>query len=166
MKKIKRYFAAYLLVFAMILCAVPTVKAQEIQETTPSDSDIVMCVTTIKVITETAETGATASVASSSEFKKITAVKTNTYKNSAGNAMWSVTITATFKYNGVNAGCVTAQATAKSYNSNWKVSDERVTANGASANGYATGRHYSGSKLIETITKSVGVSCSKDGKIS
>lgn len=160
MKKIKRYFAAYLLVFAMIVCAVPAVKAQDTGGRTASDDDIVICVTTIEVISTTE------AVTRAAEFKEKTAAKTNTYKTSKGEVMWSVTITATFQYNGTNSGCLTAKATSKSYNSNWKTSDERVSVNGASATGYATGRRYLESKVVETVTKSVGISCSKDGTIS
>ena len=159
MKKIKRYFA-YLLVFAMVLGAVPAVKAQEIRETTPSDSDIISCVTTIQVISETTSNTRAAT------YKKITASKTNTYKNASGDALWAVTITATFQYNGTNVGCLSAKATSQVYDKHWEVSGERVTVDGASATGYATGKLYSGSKLIQTITKSVTISCSKDGKIS
>ncbi len=159
MKKIKRYFA-YLLVFAIILGTIPAVKAQETSETAPSDSEIASCVTTIEVISKTTP------VTRANGYTQITASKTTTNKNSKGEKLWSVTITATFQYNGTNVGCLSAKVSTIVYDNNWKVSDERVTVNGASATGYATGRLYSGSKLIQTVTKSVTISCSKDGKIS
>lgn len=161
MKRIKRYFAC-LLVFAMVLGMVPVVKAQETNTTDISDSDIVGCVTTIQII----DVDETFSVGRASEYKRITAKKTNTYKNSKGEKLWAVTITATFQYNGTNVGCLSAKASSAVYDSNWKVSEERATVNGATATGYATGRLYSNSKLIQTVTKSVSISCSKDGKIS
>lgn len=167
MKTIKKYFVAYILVFAIVLCAVPTVKAESTSDKAHADSDAVICVTTIREISETVSMqDSTAATASTPEYKRKTASKTKIYKNSAGKELWSVTITATFQYNGVNSGCISAKASATSYSSNWKVSDIRSTVNGANATGYATGRHYVDSKLVETVTKSVSVYCSPNGTIS
>ena len=132
MKKIKRYFA-YLLVFAMILGTIPAVKAQETSETASSDSDIASCVTTIEVISKTTP------VTRATGYTQITASKTTTNKNSKGEKLWSVSITATFQYNGTSVGCLSAKVSSTVYDNNWKVSGER---------------------------KSVSISCSKNGTIS
>ena len=96
----------------------------------------------------------------------ITGKKTNTYKNSAGNAVWSVTVTGTFTYNGSSATCTSSTVSATSYNSNWKISSSSASKSGATANATATAKKYSNGICIKSMTQSVSLTCSKNGTLS
>lgn len=159
MKKIKKQIAAYVLALAMMLSTAPMVHAQGAESTTDSNSDIIICVTTIEEVPNTAPM-------TRASYSTKTLKKTTTYMNKNKVALWYVSLTATFQYNGTNAGCLSASVSAGSYNSDWKVSDKRTSVSGATATAYATGKHYSGSTLIETVTKSVSLHCTKDGVIN
>lgn len=96
----------------------------------------------------------------------ISGKKTTTYKNSAGNAIWSVSVTGTFTYNGSSATCTKATASATSYNSNWKISSSSASKSGATAKATASAKKYADGTYIKTMTQSVTLTCSKNGTLS
>ena len=109
----------------------------------------------------------TASASSArSTTSTITGKKTNTYKNSAGNAVWSVTVTGTFTYNGSSATCTSSTVSATSYNSNWKISSSSASKSGATAKATVSAKRYADGTYIRTMTQSVSLTCSKNGTLS
>ena len=60
----------------------------------------------------------------------ITKKKTATYKGSDGTALWSVTVTGTFNYNGTTSSCTSSSVETKSYVSNWKLSNKKASKSG------------------------------------
>lgn len=96
----------------------------------------------------------------------ITKSKTTYYKNASGSTMWYVKVTGTFKYDGKTSSCTKATVTAESKNSSWKVSNKSSKAYDNKAKATATGKHYKNNTLLDTVTKSVILTCSPTGKFS
>lgn len=92
--------------------------------------------------------------------------KTTYYKNSSGTTLWYVKVTGTFTYNGISAKCTSASVTATSQNSNWKVSNKSSSATSNKAKASATGKKYYLGEVIQTINKTVTLTCSPTGSFS
>lgn len=95
--------------------------------------------------------------------KTKTVTKTIQSENAAGEAMWTLTLTATFYYNGTTSVCSQASASSKSYSSGWTVTTPSCgkTENRAWATSTATNK-----KLNVTDTQTAVIRCSKTGVIS
>jgi len=98
----------------------------------------------------------------------ITKKKTATYKGSDGTALWSVTVTGTFNYNGTTSSCTSSSVETKSYVSNWKLSNKKASKSGATASASVTAKlyHSNGTTVLRTINKTVKLTCDKNGKLS
>lgn len=90
--------------------------------------------------------------------------KTSTYYN-GGTALWYVKVTGSFAYTGSSVRCTSAYVDAGSYTSFWKITDRSSSRSGNIATARATGTHYYGNAILETINKSVNLSCSVDGSL-
>ena len=91
--------------------------------------------------------------------------KTSYYKNSSGTVLWSVSITATFTYNGTTSSCTSCYHSTTAPSSSWtiKSASHRKAGNTATATATAT---YTGATGSQDYTRSVTIQCSKDGVIS
>lgn len=95
-----------------------------------------------------------------------TGVKITGYYNSNGKLLWQVSVTGTFNYNGSSSTCTKATVSAKSFVSNWKISNQSSSKSGNKATGTATAKAYYNGTLINTVKKSVILTCSSSGKLS
>lgn len=95
-----------------------------------------------------------------------TAKKTASYKNSSGSKLWSVTVTGKFTYNGKTSSCTSSSVSATSYDSNWKISSKSSSKTGSTAIGKATAKLYLDGSYISSLTKTVKLTCDKNGKLS
>jgi hypothetical protein len=95
----------------------------------------------------------------------INATKTSVCKNSSDEPLWSVSITATFTYNGTSSSCTYASGSSETF-SNWQVTAPTVRVSGASATSSATGRIYLLGFLISEKTLFVTLSCSPTGVLT
>lgn len=59
--------------------------------------------------------------------------KTSSYKNSAGEVMWSVTVYGTFTYNGTTSSCTSASHSATAPGANWSIKSVSSRKSGYSA---------------------------------
>lgn len=100
-----------------------------------------------------------------SSSKTITKTKTATYKNSAGTVLWSVSIKATFTYNGNTSKCTSCSHSTTAPSKDWSIKSCTSSKSGNKATAKAVAIHTiaTGSS---TITKSVTISCSPSGKVS
>ena len=98
--------------------------------------------------------------------KTVTKSKTTHYKNADGDTMWYVKVTGTFTYNGSTSKCTSSSVTAASQNSNWKVSNKSSSYTGSKAKASATGKKYFQGTVIQTINKTVTLTCSPSGTFS
>jgi hypothetical protein len=95
-----------------------------------------------------------------------TGSKTTTYYNSDGASLWYVKVTGTFSYNGTTSSCTSATVTAASQVSAWVISSKSVSKSGNQATGSATAKCYNGLIVIQTVSKTVTLTCSKTGALS
>ena len=94
------------------------------------------------------------------------ASKTTTYKNADGEALWDVKVTANFEFNGSTSKCTSAVASANSYNKVWKILDKRSNRNGNSGSATALAGSYLGGVFVGSMSKTVTLTCDKNGNLS
>lgn len=92
--------------------------------------------------------------------------KTSTYKNSDGKTLWSITVNGAFSYNGTSSKCTSSSITTTCPDTNWKLSNKSANKSDATAIATATAKRYVGSTCVQTITRSVRLTCSKTGTLS
>lgn len=96
--------------------------------------------------------------------KSITKTKTVKYKSQDGTTLWYVAITATFSYNGSTSKCTSCTPSAAAPASTWSIKSLTSSKSGNSATATAVATH---SDIIsKDFTKSVTISCSKNGVVS
>ena len=99
--------------------------------------------------------------------KTKSATKTVYCNDSNGNTLWSLRIVATFSYTGSSSKCTSAKAGVSSNSSYWKVATPSCSRSGNKATASTVGKKYSSKGvLLQTVTKSVTISCSANGTIS
>ena len=91
--------------------------------------------------------------------------KTQYYCDSAGNKLWSVSVSGTFTYTGSSSKCTAASVTSTIYNSDWKITNTSASHSGNTAIATAIAKKYYLSSVIATKTLSVNLSCDKDGNL-
>lgn len=101
-----------------------------------------------------------------SNSKAKSASKIGKYRDSNGTVLWSVTVTGTFTYTGSTSKCTASKVSASSNNSNWKIASKSSSRSGSTASATATAKRYNGSNVVQTSTKTVKLSCSKNGTLS
>lgn len=92
--------------------------------------------------------------------------KTSTYKSSSGQALWYVTVTANFSFNGSTSRCTSASVTAGSYHSVYKISSKSSGRNGNTGWASAIADVYSNGNYVSSMTRTVNISCDKNGNVS
>lgn len=95
-----------------------------------------------------------------------TGTKTVNVKNSSGKVLWSVSVKGTFTYNGSTATCTNASVSTNINESGWKVVNSSSSKSGNKATGYAKVNCYRGGVLIDSLSKTVTLTCSATGKLS
>lgn len=98
--------------------------------------------------------------------KYITKTKTTQFKNSSGDVLWSVSIKATFSYDGTTAKCTSCTPSASSFASTWTIKSVTSSKSGNSATAKAVATHTGPSGATQDITKSVTIKCSATGVVS
>lgn len=96
----------------------------------------------------------------------VTKSKTTYFKNSNNETLWYVRVTGTFTYNGTTSKCTASTPSAKSYDSAWKISDVSGSKTGNTAKASAVGTLYQLGAVIQTVPKTVTLTCSPAGKFS
>ena len=104
-------------------------------------------------------------LAAFSTSKSITKTKLSQYKSAQGTTLWSLSITASFTYNGTSARCTSCTPHATVYNNTWKVKSLSSSKSGNQATANVTMTH-SKDGLSNNIQKSVTITCSKNGAVS
>lgn len=125
-----------------------------------TDNDVVTCTYVVEDITPS--TG----IVTYATTKSKTARGTAYFRNSSGETMWYLTLTATFTYNGTTSKCTSSSASATSCNKYWQVTVDSCSHSGNKATAKGTGKQIINSKQLQTITRSISLSCAKDGTIS
>lgn len=95
-----------------------------------------------------------------------TKTKTTYVKNSAGTTLWYVRVTGTFTYGDGSARCTSATPSAASQHASWQVSNISGSKSGATAYASATGKQYLDGAVINTMDRTVSLTCSPTGQFS
>lgn len=97
--------------------------------------------------------------------KTITKTKTSKIRAKDGTLLWSVSIKATFTYNGTTSKCTSYSHSASAPAKSWKIKSvsSNKKGNSATAVGVATHSNNSGSR---DFTRSITIKCSKNGVVS
>lgn len=77
-----------------------------------------------------------------------------------------MTVTGTFNYNGSSATCTSSKVSTKIYNDAWKISSSSSSKSGNKATAKATGKEYFLGIAINSITRSVTLTCDGKGNVS
>ena len=97
--------------------------------------------------------------------KNITKTNISKYKNKDSTVLWSVSIKATFTYNGSTAKCISCSHSTTFPAKTWKIKSVSSSKSGNSATATAIATQSFGN-ISKDFTKSVPISCSKNGTVS
>ena len=99
--------------------------------------------------------------------KYITKTKTAQYKNASGNVMWSVSIKATFSYDGSTSKCTSCSHSTTAPGQTWSIKSSSSSKYGSAAAATATAVHKNPvNGLSNSYTKTVTIKCSPTGVVS
>lgn len=102
---------------------------------------------------------------SRSQGKRVTKTKKVTGKTKDGEVAWSVSITATFSYDGDISKCIGCSHDAESFKSEWKIKSASSKRSGNSATATAVVTYSSGG-VSKDFKQAVTISCSASGVVS
>ncbi len=95
----------------------------------------------------------------------ISGSKTTSYVSS-NTTQWTYTINGTFSYNGSSSSCTSVSDSYSISNSNWHMDSHSCWKSGNTANGTVTMKHKVLGVTINTVTRSLVLSCSPNGTLS
>lgn len=107
------------------------------------------------LIAETFQSGARAS-------KSVSGSKPYTCYDSAGTALWKVTLYGTFTYTGSSATCTASSISTTIYDSSWSTGSKSASKSGNKATGSATMKK----STVKSVPVSLSLSCSASGSLS
>ena len=161
MIKSGKFISVLLLSSALICAAIPSqsLQAQTVTITKEAISDNLYCVTEL---VETSDPG----IQPFSTTQTKSGSKTQRYVNSSGATLWYVTVHAFFTYNGSTSSCTSADVTAESNSSAWKVTNKSSWKSGNTGYASATGHQYNILGMeTNTLSRTVSISCTKNGTL-
>lgn len=80
--------------------------------------------------------------------------------------LWSVTVSGKFSYTGSSAVCTSASVSTTCSSGDWKVSNKSSNKSKNTAIAKATGKKYFLGLCIQTVDRTVKLTCSSSGKLS
>lgn len=107
------------------------------------------------LIAETFQSGTRAS-------KSVSGSKPYTCYDSAGTALWKVTLYGTFTYTGSSATCTASSISTTIYDSSWSTGSKSASKSGNKATGSATMKK----STVKSVPVSLSLSCSASGSLS
>ena len=166
--KMKRFFSLFLMSTLLCISTLPisaasASPASQIDYTMPTQTTIEYlpdgsCFVTV---IETQENSV--SLLSTTTTK----AKTSTYYGADGKSYWAVTVTGTFTYGNGTSKCTSSSVSAKSYDTNsWRIASKSASRSGNKATATASAKQYQSGKYLQTVSKTVTLTCSSTGKFS
>lgn len=152
MKKIASITLCSLLLLSTIIINIPTSKATCVDDFENNDYYI-----------ETIITNTPTTFIPFAQFstRTITKTKTATMKAADGTALWSVSITGTFTYDGTTSKCISCSHTAMTYVNSWRITSVTSHKSNNSATAIAIAMHET-----KQYSQAVTITCDKNGTIS
>ena len=93
-------------------------------------------------------------------------VKTLSRYSSDGQKEWEMKLHGSFSFDGTSATCTDASVTYSIYNSNWHFVSKSAWPSGNTANGTITLKETYLGFTLQTVTKSLTITCDADGNVS
>lgn len=157
--RIKKFIAYTAILCLLTLCTSTYTDAKETSTTIEHYSDGSYMITTL-----------TEDVSGGQPFARSTSTKsgqkTFEYFNSSNVKLWDLTVKGTFTYGNGSSSCTESHVSAYSYSSAWKLSSRWSSKSSNTASAGVTAKHYSDSTLVNSINKTISLSCSSSGKLS
>lgn len=97
--------------------------------------------------------------------KSVTKTKTSYYRAKDGSLLWSVSIKATFTYDGNTSKCTSCSHSASAPAKTWSIKSVSSSKNGNSATATAVATHTS-NVGAKDYTRSITIKCNKNGVVS
>lgn len=97
-----------------------------------------------------------------------TITKSKVYDHYSANnvLLWEVKLTASFTYNGSTASCTNATPSYTMYATTWSVTKSNATYSGNTATGNFTVKRYNMFIPVETVNKTLTLTCSPSGVVT
>lgn len=93
--------------------------------------------------------------------------KVISFKDSNGKLLWDYTISAVFTVNpGVSATCKTCAGTPKIYDNSWSIVSNKPSRSGNKATGTITMQKTVLGTVVQTITRTINLTCDANGNLS
>ena len=92
--------------------------------------------------------------------------KISAYYSKSNSKLWDIKITGTFTYGNGSAKCTRSTISSNSYNKNWKITNKSASKSNATASATATGNLYQDNIIVQSIVKTVTLTCDKNGNFS
>ena len=153
MKKVLSFLFIVLIVFCVSINAC----ASYDNTTTVEYFEDGSCIETTIVVKEYISTYAT-------QVKKV--AKSISYKDEDGIVCWKATLTATFRYTGSSATCTESDVTYTVSNSKWKITSATASKSGNTATADVTAKRYTLGIPVETLNRTITMTCSANGTVS
>ena len=157
----------YLLLTALALCFFSPASTTTVQTAcvVPSPKETVQLengdyLETVIVDVPTISSG----ISTFSTTKTVTKTKTTSYKNINGVTLWSISIRASFTYNGSTSRCISYSHSTTCPAQTWRIKSVSTSKSGNSATAVATATHFNGN-LSNDYTRSVTIYCSSKGTV-
>lgn len=144
------------LALAMLCLILPVTEVRAeatVGESVEFFSDGSYCVTTITCV-------------GTREALQKTAKKTKNYYDSDGEALFSLVVYGTFKYDGTSASCLSSSYTYEIYDSAWSLKSATASKSGATATASGTFVKKVLGITVNTITLTPTLTCDKNGTLS
>lgn len=97
--------------------------------------------------------------------KTVTKSKTGRYIHN-NSVQWYVKVTGTFTYGSGTSKCTSSSVSAKSNVNIWKITSSSSGKSKNTASATATAKHYYNNSIVDTVTRTVKLTCSSTGKFS
>lgn len=92
--------------------------------------------------------------------------KISRYYNANNEIMWYVKVTGTFTYGNGTSKCTSSTVTAQSNVTAWKITSKSASKSGNTASATATAKQYFDGTVVNTIKRTVTLTCSSTGVFS
>ena len=95
-----------------------------------------------------------------------TGSKTLTYYNDEGESLWAAIVTGTFSYTGSTSTCTESDISYTIYDTVWRITSASASTSGNTAIGNITAKKYFGGLSLQTVERTVTLTCSPTGVLS
>lgn len=163
MKKLKNFYFIFALTICYIFLLISPINVLGNTNNPMIETEYLQNGDIIETIIEL-DTPSEVSIFSTS--KTTSGSKTTRYKSNSGTVLWSVKVYGTFTFNGSSAKCTSSKVTATAPAKSWYISSSSAAKSKNSATAKATARQKIDGEILQTITRSVTLTCSKSGKLS